>query len=100
MTAALFYWTGALAWAMAALYLAAIVLVPLAQVVSYYAACTIAALLHDKWRIIAWYKLPAEFLATWWEWFRTGAPTIISGPHLSWEGTFRWRIAPRRAPGE
>lgn len=92
MIAALFYWTGAIVWALAVLSLAAIVLFPLLQVLSYYAACIIAAFLHDKWRTIPWYKLPAEFLSTWWEWFRTGAPTSISGPYLTWEGAFKWRI--------
>lgn len=91
----IFYWTGAFVWALIAAYLAALVLVPLVQTASFFAACIIAARRHNRQHLLEWRRLPAGFISKWWEWFREGAPDRISGPYMTWEGAFKWSIAPK-----
>ena len=91
----LFYWTGIAVWSCIAVYLAGLALVPLVQVTSYFAVCIVGAFRHDRWRLIRWRGLPRAFLVQWWEWLRCGAPDKISGPYVTWEGAFKWSIAPK-----
>lgn len=95
---AFFYWSGVMVWVLVALLLASMILIPLAQTVSYFTAQIAAVVVHKRWRCghIRWHRLPDSFMRNWWGWVWNGPPDSITGPYMEWRGTFNWRVLPAK----